>query len=304
MCRCDGIPTFTQSEHGSEIQLLTFFTFPPTHSIYTPFQLRLSIIYHSGIVIYCNFVVFHVIALSLICYFSPIAILSLHPPPCQEVSSRHRFACRSPTLCLTFHSTSTSYISRQFFWFHLFAPPLTHTLVPFLYVFSRSELPSCGAEAWLQPSPGNSAQVSRQLKGKGRPTAREVIIERGVRLWCKTGCNAKGRNRQTDLLRVSVKLLPNSNFMQSSKISFYLPGCNNLRACTSSMLRSLSQGGKQWFYWAESCATLWEKKDGKYNYLQETALAPRACNKVSGNKCVCLTGLWSSVPPMLGCVPS
>lgn len=47
-----------------------------------------------------------------------------------------------------------------------------------------------------------------------------------------------------------------------------------------------------------------EKKDGKYNYLQETTLTPRAWNKVSGNKCICLTSLWSSVPPMLGCVPS
>jgi len=46
------------------------------------------------------------------------------------------------------------------------------------------------------------------------------------------------------------------------------------------------------------------KKGGKYNYLQQTVLAPRAWNEVSGNKCICLTSLWSSVAFVLGCVSS
>lgn len=124
---------------------------------------------------------------------------------------------------------------------------------------------------------------------------REVILtERCLGLWGKAGRNANMRSRQKDLPGClwncfQMPILPKHQVLTSR-----LQQPQGLHSPDS----GLSQGGKQWFCWAESVATLWgkkkkEKKDSRCNYWQQTALAPRAWNEVSGKKCSWLTNLWS-----------
>lgn len=119
---------------------------------------------------------------------------------------------------------------------------------------------------------------------------REVIItERCLGPWGKADCNANTRSRQKDLPGCLQNFFQTPILPKDQVLTSRLQWPQGMHSPDS----GLSQGGKQWFCWAEGFATLWGKTNGKYNYWQQTALAPRAWNKVSGKKYSCLITLWS-----------
>lgn len=221
------------------------------------------------------------------------------------MSSYLPFTCQSPTLCLTLHSKSTSYISRWFFWFQLFAPLLTHTLVSLLYVYSRSQVSSCLLRRGL------AAALSWQLCSGLLPANGEGKADsKRSNHWEEWNCGVK----QVAMLMGETGRQISLGFLWNC--SQTLISCKAVRSVFTSQVATTSghahhqclglclRVASSDFTEQKAMPLCEEKKDGKYNYLQETTLAPRAWNKVSGNKCICLTSLWSSVPPMLGCVPS
>lgn len=160
------------------------FALPPTLSIYTPSQLQLTIIFHSIILINWHSVTWSVSLGSILIILSCGSVLS------SSILLENLLILWLASLCVL-PSIPNSSSTFQASLFGLIFDLLLFLTCAFLFATGFLKVRILFMLVWEMPvcSPflSDSAEVSRQLIRKGRLTAREAIIVRGVRLWWETG---------------------------------------------------------------------------------------------------------------------